>query len=285
MQFEKFEALGNDFIIVRESEAGEGRDFSQLALQLCDRHFGVGADGVEMILENNPSSDADLAIRLYNSDGGETPISGNGTRCVAAWFYLRQSSKKPHLAIETAAGRKTLSLKRKISEFECEFEMEMGKPFLASSKVPVLLEEPLERVVSQSLKLSTGTIRFTASSMGNPHCSIFMEDLNGRDWQQVGQEIEHHRLFPDRTNVEFIRVLDRSTIEVQFWERGVGRTLASGTGSCGAAIASILNDRTEKEVTVRTVAGELRVEWRSDGVIYQTGRARYVFSGDWPGGS
>jgi len=282
MQFEKFEALGNDFIIVRESEAGERRDFSHLALQLCDRHFGVGADGVEMILENNLSPDSDLAVRLYNSDGGETPISGNGTRCVAAWFYLRKSVSKPSVTIETAAGKKRLSLKRKISDVECEFEMEMGKPFLESREIPVLLEMPLERVIGQPLNLSTGTIRFTASSMGNPHCSIFVEDLNGLDWQQVGGEIECHQLFPQRTNVEFIRVLDRSTIEVRFWERGVGRTLASGTGSCGAAIASILNDRTDKEVTVRTEAGELRVEWRSDGIIYQTGRARYVFSGDWP---
>lgn len=282
MQFEKFEALGNDFIIVRESEAGERRDFSQRALQLCDRHFGVGADGVELILEDNPSPDSDLTVRLYNSDGGETRISGNGTRCVAAWFCLRTPGAKSSLTIETAAGKKRLSLKRKISEVECEFEMEMGKPFLASHEVPVLLETPLERVISHPLRLSTGTIRFTASSMGNPHCSIFMEDLNGLDWQQVGAEIERHQLFPERTNVEFIRVLDRSTIEVRFWERGVGRTLASGTGSCGAAIASILNDRTNKEVTVRTEAGELQVTWHSDGVIYQTGRARYVFSGDWP---
>jgi len=283
MRFEKFEALGNDFIIVRETEAGDSPDFSQLALRLCDRHFGVGADGVEIVLDRiAPTGNSDVAVRLYNSDGGETPISGNGTRCVAAWLFQREIWTGPGVRIATGAGTKKLSLKRRLSDSEFEFEMEMGKPRLASTEIPVVLDSPLNQVVGQTLDLNSGMIKFTATSMGNPHCSVLVDDFGELNWQKVGAEIEGHRRFPDRTNVEFVRIIDRGTIEVRFWERGVGRTLASGTGSCGAALAAMLNEKTGRQVRVLTEAGELKVEWREDGMVCQTGKARYVFSGDWP---
>ena len=285
MRFEKFEALGNDFIVIHESDVSATTpSLSELALRQCDRHFGIGADGLEVVLSKHSTvslpPDTDFAVRLFNADGGETPISGNGTRCVAAWLFANSHWSKPEVTIMTRAGTKKLVLKDR-SGNTFRFEMEMGTPNLRSDEVPVIADRPLDQVAGETLQLSNRAITFTASSMGNPHCSIFVDSFDGLDWQTIGAEIEKHPRFPERTNVEFIRVLDRHTIAVKFWERGVGATLASGTGACGAAVASILNNFTEREVRVRTEAGELQVEWRRDGLVYQTGEARRVFSGDW----
>ncbi len=281
MRFEKFEALGNDFIIIRESAISASPcSLSDLALRVCDRHFGIGADGVEVVLESSSSASADFAVRLFNADGGETPISGNGTRCVAAWIFANSLWSRPEVTISTGAGTKKAILKDR-SGNTFRFEMDMGRPRLKPSEIPVVVEGPLDQVVGETLQLSDCSIIFSASSMGNPHCSVFVDGFESLDWRQVGAEIETHPCFPERTNVEFIRVLDRNTIEVRFWERGVGATLASGTGACGAAVASILNDLTDRTVRIKTEAGELKVEWREDGLVYQTGEARRVFSGEW----
>ena len=285
MRFEKFEALGNDFIVIHESDVSPTTlSLSDLALRQCDRHFGIGADGLEVVLSKHSTdlspSDADFAVRLFNADGGETPISGNGTRCVAAWLFANSLWSKPEVTILTRAGMKKVVLKER-SGNTFRFEMEMGKPRLTPEAIPVLVDNPLDQVVGEPLQISGGSINFTASSMGNPHCSIFVNSFDSLDWQRIGREIERHPRFPERTNVEFVRVLDRHTIEVRFWERGVGATLASGTGACGAAVASIVNDLTERAVRVQTETGELQVEWRGDGLVYQTGEARRVFSGDW----
>jgi diaminopimelate epimerase len=226
------------------------------------------------------SADADFAVRLFNADGGETPISGNGTRCVAAWLFANSLWSQPEVTILTVAGTKKVILKDR-SGNTFRFETEMGKPRLTPGEIPVLVDKPLDRVVGETLQLSDGSINFTASSMGNPHCSIFLDNFDSLDWQTIGAEIERHPRFPERTNVEFIRILDRHTIEVRFWERGVGATLASGTGACGAVVASILNNLAGPAVRVRTETGELQVEWRGDGLVYQTGEVRRVFSGDW----
>jgi diaminopimelate epimerase len=282
MRFEKFQALGNDFLIVRESDLpaplAEQAQFIRL---LCDRHFGAGADGVEVLLDQSAVEDADFAVRLFNSDGGETPISGNGTRCVGAYLYYHGLWSEPWVRIATGAGIKRLTLVgREASRFV--FASEMGRPRLRSGEIPIRLDQPRERVTGQRLDLDGRTIEFTATSMGNPHCSIFVEDFASIDWRGIGAAIETHPLFPDRTNVEFVRVLSRDRIEVRFWERGVGPTLASGTGACGAAVAAMLNDRTDRQVYVQTEAGELIVEWGADGLIVQTGEARPVYQGIWP---
>jgi diaminopimelate epimerase len=283
MRFEKFQALGNDFLIVRESDLpapiAEQTEFFRL---LCDRHFGAGADGIEVLLNQTAVEDADFAVRLFNSDGGETPISGNGTRCVGAYLYYHGLWSQPRVRIATGAGIKKLTLvERELTRFV--FATEMGQPRLRSGEIPIRLEPPRERVVGQHLDLDGQTIEFTASSMGNPHCSIFVDDFASTDWHTIGAALEVHPIFPDRTNVEFIRILDRDRIEVRFWERGVGPTLASGTGACGAAVAAMLDDRTDRHVRVQTEAGELIVEWNDDGMIVQTGEARPVYEGHWPG--
>jgi len=280
MHFHKFQALGNDFLIARESELrAVTEDFESFARQICDRHFGAGADGLELLLDS-PGVGADFEVRLFNADGGETPISGNGTRCVGAYLYLVENWDKPEVRIATGAGVKTLKLVER-SGNRLVFETEMGTPRFRSSEIPINLPVELERVIRQPLNVLGQTVEITATSMGNPHCSIFVADFEQLDWRRLGAAIEVHEAFPDRTNVEFVRVVNRHEIEVRFWERGCGETLASGTGSCGAALASMLNELTERKVKVITVAGELIVEWRADNSVVQTGEACAVFSGEW----
>src|SRR5262245_52081068 len=281
MLFHKFQALGNDFLIMRESELRSGSgDFEAFSKQICDRHFGAGADGLEVLIETPRTAGADFEVRLFNADGGETPISGNGTRCVAAYLYLIEKWDRPEVRIATGAGVKVLRPVDR-SELEMVLETEMGAPQFASDEIPILLPTRLDRVIRQTLDVDGHQVEFTATSMGNPHCSVFVDDFRKTDWRTLGSKIETHEAFPDRTNVEFIRVMNRNEIETRFWERGVGETLASGTGACGAALAAMINELTERKVKVVTEAGALLVEWRDDGIVLQTGAARIVYRGEW----
>ncbi len=281
MQFHKFQALGNDFLIVRESELrAVTPDFSDFARRICDRHFGAGADGLEVLLSRPRVADADFEVRLFNADGGETPISGNGTRCVAAYLCQVEGWLKPTVRIATGAGIKVLKLIRRTSG-SFIFEAEMGQPRLRSTEIPVVLDVPTDQVIRQPLDADGQRVEFTSVSMGNPHCSIFVDDFDQVNWRALGAALENHPAFPDRTNVEFIRVISRDEIEVRFWERGCGETLASGTGSCAAALAAMLNNVAERRVKVTTAAGALQVEWRADQVVVQTGEARAVYRGEW----
>lgn len=280
MLFHKFQALGNDFLIVRERELRAATDdFEVLARRICDRHFGAGADGLEVLLDAPQSAHADFGVRLFNADGGETPISGNGTRCVGAYLYLIEGWAQPEVRIATGAGVKTLVPVRRAAD-EMVFATSMGRPRLGSAEIPVALGAERERVIAEPLEMDGRRIEFTATSMGNPHCTIFVDDFDALDWRALGARLEVHPLFPQRTNVEFVRVLNRQTIDVRFWERGVGETLASGTGACGAALAAMLNERTERSVTVKTAAGELLVAWMPEGEVVQTGPARAVYRGE-----
>ncbi len=281
MQFYKFQALGNDFLITRQSSLNSiTGGFEKFARRICDRHFGAGADGFEVILEKSSVPGADFEIRLFNADGGETPISGNGTRCVAAYLYLVEKWDQPQVRIATGAGVKVLKPVERRNE-SMVFETEMGAPRLHSEQIPVLLPKPIDRVIQQPLDVEGQSIKFTSVSMGNPHCSILVDDFDRIDWRGLGAKIELHPAFPDRVNVEFIRVIDHDRIDVRFWERGVGETLASGTGACAAALAAMLNELTGRKVKVRTEAGELIVEWRSNNSVIQTGEARAVYRGEW----
>jgi diaminopimelate epimerase len=281
MLFHKFQALGNDFLIVCESDLrAVTDDFEAFARRICDRHFGAGADGLELLLETPRVAEADFEVRLFNADGGETPISGNGTRSVAAYLCLVEKWDKPEIRIATGAGVKTVKLVDRLGDGFL-FETEMGAPRFASDEIPVVLPARLERVVRQTIDVDGERVEFTATSMGNPHCSIFVDDFESIDWRAIGAKIEMHAAFPERTNVEFIRMINRDEIEVRFWERGCGETLASGTGACGAALAAMINDFTERKVKVITAAGELIVEWRDDSAVVQIGEARAVYRGEW----
>ncbi len=275
--FTKAQGAGNDFLII---ESGPHVPLPSLELRrrICDRHYGVGADGILFLTVPAGHQDADADLRIFNSDGGEVEISGNGTRCAAA--YLVDSGRSgSELVIRTGAGPKRLYLvSRRENQFE--FEMAMGAPVLSPAKIPFRppSENVPEPVIGFELPLSSGKRKVTVTSMGNPHCSILVDDFEW-DWKALGAEIEKHRYFPNRTNVEFYRVVSRNGIEVRYWERGVGFTLSSGTGSCAAAVAAILNKLVESPVTVRTLAETLGVHWEGAEVILK-GPAEIVCRGE-----
>src|SRR5712692_7878424 len=258
--FTKAHGAGNDFLLVREAGLA-GASFVALARSICDRTRGVGADG--LIVFTGPAQ-----IRLFNSDGTEAELSGNGTRCAAA-VLIAEGSGGDALTIETLAGPKRLRvLERDGNRFR--FEMDMGRPVYS----PENLKFPLET--------SMGLWLVTILDVGNPQCALLVDDLNF-DWRQLGREIESHSHFPRRTNVSFVRIIDRHTIEARFYERGAGPTLSSGTGSTGAMVAAILSGRAESPVRVITEAGDLDLEWQGDEVLLR-GPAEITARGEyyWP---
>ena len=278
--FTKAQGAGNDFLIL-EASPKLPLPSAQWRQRLCERHYGVGADGILFLTIPGTSPGADADLRIFNRDGGEAEISGNGTRCAAA--YLIQTGRGgPRLALQTGAGLKRLTL---ISQLAYQFllEMDMGCPIFSPASIPF---HPPTRPVSEPvigfpLPLSSGPRPVTVTSLGNPHCSTAVEHFQW-DWKALGAEIEQHSFFPNRTNVEFYRVLSEKEIEVRYWERGVGPTLSSGTGSCAAAVAAILNKRVQSPVTVRTPGGPLAVRWEPEGV-FLTGPAEIVCQGEFYG--
>ncbi len=263
INFEKYHGLGNDFLVV-ESRSGRF-PWPRIARAMTHRHTGVGADGLAVVLPAR-SAKHDARVRFFNTDGSEAEMSGNGIRCAAA-FLLGRSRAKRGLAIETAAGTKTARLIQRAKE-RWVFRVSMGAPILATPNQPFV-----------ALATSRGRLAASVTSMGNPHCSIFVTDFDSIDWEALGREIETHRRFPRRTNVEFVKVLSRGEIEVRFWERGVGKTASSGTGACGAAVAAVLKGLTDRKVRVMTIAGTLAVEWPRDGEVLLTGPVERVAHG------
>lgn len=280
MQFVKFQASGNDFLIVDRAGLPELVSVEQLARRLCQRHYGAGADGLLVIERCQVGAPADFSMLVINADGTAAEMSGNGIRCAAAYVYHDKQWSEDVVRIDTQAGTKLL---RRLSPpgLTMMFEVEMGRPQLASTEIPILVAQALAPVVNYPLKLGDEVISITACSIGNPHCSLIVPDLSLIDVHTLGPRIEHHPLFPHRTNVEFVQVISRNQIEVRYWERGVGHTLSSGTGSCAAAIATVLNGLTDRQVRVRTQAGELSVRWRDDGVVVLTGPVTLVYRGEW----
>jgi diaminopimelate epimerase len=270
--FIKTHALGNDFILVEQTPQIPP-DHSALARSICDRNFGIGADGLIFWIR-----DKDIfRLRIFNRDGSEAECSGNGLRCVAA--YLNESGRWPsdELKLSTISG--VYRLRRAGQQYSAD----MGEPGLTPEQIPFVPQEPIERVVNYPLRANGELLAITACSTGNPHCSLFVDELNDSYVEKIGPLLERHSAFPNRTNVEFIRVLNDAEIEVAFWERGVGRSLASGTGSCGATVASILNQKTGRQVTVHTKAGKLVVEWPENGRLKLTSTAEMVAEGNYLG--
>jgi diaminopimelate epimerase len=276
--FIKAQGAGNDFLIV-ETGPDLPLPSPEWRRRVCDRHYGVGADGMLFLTVPAAHAGADADLRIFNSDGGEVEISGNGTRCAAA-FLVETARAGAELAIHTGAGPKRLRLiSRRDNQFV--FEMAMGQPQLSPALIPFQPSSPAslpEPIVGFELPLTSGSRKVTVTSMGNPHCSIAVENFDW-DWKTLGAEIEKHPYFPNRTNVEFYRRLSRHEIDVRFWERGVGLTLSSGTGSCAASIAAILNKKVESPVTVKTLAGDLAVRWENN-EIFLTGPAEIICQGE-----
>ncbi|MCK4430427.1 MAG: diaminopimelate epimerase [Candidatus Aminicenantes bacterium] len=279
MKFTKVHSLGNDFLIINEDETPGLSKKGALAMHICDRHTGVGADGLLLISAKNKEKNI-FNFRIFNADGTEAEISGNGLRCAAAYLYHQKKIDSPRLNFITTAGSRECKLiKREKNLFK--LKIEMGIPQLSSQDIPFYDGSIHEKIIDYPLSINQKIYNTTVISLGNPHCAIFVDRFPARiEWQQIGREIEVHPFFLKRTNVEFIRVLSRREIEVLFWERGVGETLSSGSGSCAAAVASILKNLTEKKVKVRTSMGDLTVEWEKE-KVYQSGPSEIVFEGNY----
>ncbi|HXF41593.1 MAG TPA: diaminopimelate epimerase [Blastocatellia bacterium] len=277
-RFIKAQGMGNDFLIIQTSDVTSLPDASRLARQMCERNYGAGADGIVFVAPDD-RAEADFQSRIFNADGSEAGVSGNGTRCVAAFLYHQGLWNESEISIGTIAGIKRGRLvSREGSRFE--FAFDMGQPGFSSTAVPMSVA-PADRVVRYPLGLGGDIVEVTCLSMGNPQCIIFVSDLERVNLAEIGPLLEHHPVFPDRANVEFVRVISRDEIEIRIWERGAGHTLSSGTGSCASAIAAAVNNLTERNVRVHTEGGMLQVNWQSDDHVVLTAAAEVIYEGRW----
>ncbi len=279
MRFAKMQGTGNDYIYVNCLEEVINEP-DILARRLSDRHFGVGADGLVLI---RPSGRADFAMEMYNADGSRGEMCGNGIRCLGKYVYDRGLTDKRELDIQTGSGTRHLRLfpgegDRAGGEIRM-VEVNMGKPVLEADQVPAISEHTC--MVHEPVRVGGVEYPMTAVSMGNPHAVIFTGHVRGIDLQRLGPSIEYHGRFPRRVNVEFAQVEDRGTARVRVWERGSGETLSCGTGACAVLVAGVLNDLTDRQVTVKLIGGDLLAEWREEtGEILLTGPAVHVFDGE-----
>ena len=271
------QGLGNDYVYVhcfREKIA----DPSRLAVEISDRHFGVGSDGLILI---NPSDKADFEMEMYNADGSRGEMCGNGIRCVAKYVYDYGLTDHTSISVETLGGIKYLDLTVKDGKAVL-VKVDMGKPELSPEKIPVVSAG--EKVVDEPIDVDGQNYRMTCVSMGNPHAVVYVDcDVRNLPLEEIGPKFENHERFPNRVNTEFVRVLDRRTVEMRVWERGSGETLACGTGACAVAVSCVLNGLTEDEVTVKLLGGDLQIKWdREKDTVFMTGPAEVVFDGEWP---
>jgi len=276
MQFTKMHGAGNDYIYVDCFSRDAPRDASRLAVAVSDRHKGIGADGLILIC---PSEKADARMRMFNADGSEAEMCGNGIRCVAKYVYDHGISRKDRLQIETLRGVLTLELETAQGKVS-RVRVNMGTPILEGTRIPTTL--PGNLPVRQRLSAAGREFEVTCVSMGNPHCVTFVETLSD-DWVlRVGPEIERHQAFPNRVNVEFIQLVSPCEFHMRVWERGSGETQACGTGACASVVAGVLAGLTERKVLAHLPGGDLELDWAASGEVYLTGPAVEVFSGVWP---
>ena len=274
IKFTKMHGLGNDYVYIDAISQNIERK-SELAQFVSNRNFGVGSDGLILI---ERSTVADFKMTMFNSDGSQAEMCGNGIRCVAKFVYDKKMTDKTTLKIETLAGIKILELDVEKGEVK-KVRVDMGEPILEAEKIPVIsTENPVKNLV---LTAKDKEFKFTCVSMGNPHAITIVEDTNKFDVKKYGEELEVNKAFPKRTNVEFVQIIDRKTIRMRVWERGAGETLACGTGACATAVACNLNGLTDRKVTIELLGGNLEIEWnKENNHVYMTGPATTVFEGD-----
>ncbi|MFV0468687.1 MAG: diaminopimelate epimerase [Dysgonomonas sp.] len=273
LRFTKMHGAGNDYIYVNGFQQTVENP-SELAIKLSDRHFGIGSDGLVIIL---PSDIADFRMKMFNSDGSEAEMCGNATRCVGKYVFDNKMTEKIEITLDTKAGIKYITLldgndkARKVT-------VDMGEPILDPTLIPVNVNE--EPVLNFPLDIDGKIWKISCVSMGNPHAVIFTEGIKELDLPVLGPKFEKHPIFPRKTNTEFIEVVDRNTLNMRVWERGAGETLACGTGACASAVAAILNNHCDRNITIHLLGGDLEVEWReSNNHVYMTGEAVTVFEG------
>ena len=281
MKFTKTQALGNDFIIVEEKDVpAQDLSFRDLSLKVCNRRYGIGADGMLLLFPHVTKRGA-YFLRVFNSDGTEAESSGNGLRCSAAYLFHRNLSKSPTVEITTQAGWCQLELiSHQLHRFS--FLADMGMPILSPGAIPFQAPIGMERVINYSLPLGDSSIPVTVLSLGNPHCVLFFDSLADLPIEELGSVIETHSLFPNRTNVEFVQILNKEEIAVVFWERGVGETISSGSGASAAAAAAIIQGLVGNSLTIHTAGGDVLIDWKEGESLFLTGPAEIVYDGTFP---
>lgn len=277
LNFVKMEGLGNDFIFIDmlTEKPPIPLTESELAIRLCDRHFGIGADGIILVL---PSASGDFGFRIINSDGSEAQMCGNGMRCFAKFLYEKGYTTKTEFTVETQAGTIIPRLILTPDKSVEAVRVDMGKPILDTKTIPFISDN--DQAISENLATESGPVKITTVSMGNPHAVLFVEDAENAPVTTLGPKIECHPRFPEKTNVEFIEVISETELRMKVWERGAGVTLACGTGACAAAVAAILNEKTGRSVRIHLDGGALDIEWDQEtGHLFKTGPATLVFEG------
>ena len=274
MKFTKMHGLGNDYIYINGFEEIVA-DPGELAIKVSDRHFGIGSDGIVLIM---PSDSCDFRMRMFNNDGSEAEMCGNASRCVAKYVYDFGLTDKEEITLETLAGVKILKMQIIDGKVDT-VTVNMGAPIIKAADIPVISSK--DQVVDEPLVIEGTEYRITCVSMGNPHCISYIDDIRAFNLETIGPKIENHEIFPKRINAEFAKVVDRKNIDMRVWERGSGETLACGTGACATLVASVLNDYTDRKATLHLLGGDLEIEWNeADNNVYMTGPATTVFQGE-----
>lgn len=278
MKFTKMHGCGNDYIYVdgaKEKISMEQKP--EVVRRLSDRHFGIGGDGVIFI---NPSQEADFEMEMYNMDGSRAEMCGNGIRCVAKFVYDKGLTDKTSISISSCGKIKYLELAVEDGKVST-VKVNMGAPVLKAADIPVISDSREDEILSQNIEVAGRNYEMTCVSMGNPHAVVFMDNVADLAIEKIGPYFENHVRFPNRTNTEFVRVIDRDNVEMRVWERGTGETLACGTGACATVVACILNGLTNDTVTVKLLGGSLQIQWdRQADLVYMTGPATTVFEGE-----
>ncbi len=279
IKFTKMHGLGNDYIFINCFEENlDNVSLKELAVNMSKYHYGIGSDGIILILPPE-SKENDFKYRIFNSDGSEAEMCGNGIRCAAKYVYEHNLTKKTKLRFETKAGIIIPELILK-NDKVLDIRVDMGEPVLEREKIP--MKGPIGKVINEDLNVDNKTLKITCVSMGNPHCIIFTKDTQFKGFEPLGKAIETHDSFPNKTNVEFIQVLNRKEIIMRVWERSEGETLACGTGACASAVACVLNKKTDRMITVHLKGGDLKIEWdKGSNHVFMTGPAVEVFEGIW----
>ena len=279
MNFTKMHGCGNDYIYINGfTESIPPEHKPDLVRKISDRHFGIGGDGAIFI---NPSDEADFEMEMYNADGSRAEMCGNGIRCVAKYVYDNKLTDKTNISIISCGQIKYLELFLKDGKVDI-VKVNMGSPKLHPQEIPVRADEGKDKVIEEPITVQGVEYKMTCVSMGNPHAVVFMDDVENLDIEKIGPYFETHELFPNKTNTEFVKVLDRQNVQMRVWERGTGETLACGTGCCATVVACILNGLTDETVTVKLLGGELQITWdRTENLVYMTGPAETVFEGEY----
>ncbi|MBU5469073.1 diaminopimelate epimerase [Falcatimonas sp. MSJ-15] len=276
MKFTKMQGIGNDYVYV-DCTKKELDNPAKISEFVSDRHFGIGSDGLILI---KSSDKADFFMEMYNADGSQAEMCGNGIRCVGKFVYDKGLTDKTSITVDTLVGIKYLDL-NVVDGKVSSVRVNMGQPILKPELIPVVAQDDCDEFVDESVEVDGETYKVTCVSMGNPHAIVYVDDTDSLPIEVIGPKFENHKIFPRRTNTEFIQIIDRSHLKMRVWERGSGETLACGTGACASLVATVLNGLCDTKATLMLLGGDLEIEWdRENNVVYMEGPATTVFEGE-----